>query len=262
MNELIKFPRTRHIESSRFQPGDEDLADIPFSSISGKTVIVEEKVDGANCAVSFSDTGELLIQSRGHYLTGGYRERHFDLLKKWAAAHSDAMLNLLGTRYIMFGEWLYAKHTIYYNALPHYFMEFDILDRETGLYLDTPARKELLSKYPFITSVPLIYNGIIDSLKTLPALTGNSSFIAGNHIDNMKEDALRRKIDPHRAEKETDKSSLMEGLYIKIEEGGFVRERMKYVRSDFLSIVTDSESHWVSRPIIPNRLIDDSVLWR
>ena len=262
MNELIKFPRTRHIEGSRFQAGDEDLEDIPFSSISGKTVIAEEKVDGANCAISFSDAGELLIQSRGHYLSGGYRERHFNLLKEWSSAHSKALHSLLGMRYIMFGEWLYAKHTVYYNALSHFFLEFDILDKETGSYFDTAGRRDLLSRYPFIFSVPVLYNGVIDSKESLKALMGRSSFIRGDHMADMRDDAIQRKIDPNRALNETDRSSLMEGLYIKIEKDGIVKERMKYVRSDFLSIVTDSESHWATRPIIPNRLFDDSILWK
>ena len=29
-------------------------------------------------------------------------------------------------RYILFGEWLFARHTIHYRELPHYFFEFDI----------------------------------------------------------------------------------------------------------------------------------------
>ena len=71
------------------QPGDEDLSQIPFSDIAGKHLVVEEKCDGANSAVSFASNGRLLIQSRGHYLNGGYRERHYDLLKQWANhAHS------------------------------------------------------------------------------------------------------------------------------------------------------------------------------
>ena len=46
----------------------------------------------------------------------------------------------------------------------------------------------------------------------------------------------------------------MEGLYVKIEEEGAVTGRFKYVRHDFLATVLDSESHWQSRPVLPNRL--------
>ena len=44
----------------------------------------------------------------------------------------------------MYGEWLYAKHTVYYDALPHYFLEFDIYDKEQAIFLSTKKRKELL----------------------------------------------------------------------------------------------------------------------
>jgi len=71
--ELIKYPRTPHLEGSRLQPGDEDLSQVRFSEIAGRHLAVEEKCDGANSAVSFSEDGELLLQSRGHYLTGGGR---------------------------------------------------------------------------------------------------------------------------------------------------------------------------------------------
>lgn len=29
---------------------------------------------------------------------------------------------------------------------------------------------------------------------------------------------------------------------------------MKYVRASFLNTIMDSETHWVNRPIIPNKL--------
>lgn len=48
---------------------------------------------------------------------------------------------MLGARYVMYGEWLYAKHTVYYDMLPHYFMEFDIYDKENGSFLGTAARR-------------------------------------------------------------------------------------------------------------------------
>ena len=53
---------------------------------------------------------------------------------------------------------------------------------------------------------------------------------------------------------ETELSGFMEGLYIKVEENGQVADRMKYVRAAFLQCVDFSETHWIDRPIIPNRL--------
>lgn len=50
---IIKYPRTPHIEGSRLQPGDEDLSQIHFSEIASRPLVVEEKIDGANTALSF-----------------------------------------------------------------------------------------------------------------------------------------------------------------------------------------------------------------
>src|ERR1700728_1424867 len=102
--ELLKYPRTQHIQGSKLQSGDEDLAAVPSTAIAGRNIVVEEKMDGANCAISYSAEGKLLLQSRGHYLVGGAREKHFDLLKQWASTHSERLHDALGSRYVCYGE--------------------------------------------------------------------------------------------------------------------------------------------------------------
>ena len=61
-------------------------------------------------------------------------------------------------------------------------------------------------------------------------------------------------IDVDRVLRETENSKLMEGLYIKVEENGAVVDRMKYVRYSFLQTVEESQTHWLERPIVPNKL--------
>src|SRR5690606_4550538 len=56
---LHKYPRTPHIEGSRLQPGDHDLAAAPFAEIAGRYLVVEEKLDGANAGISFTSGGRL-----------------------------------------------------------------------------------------------------------------------------------------------------------------------------------------------------------
>ena len=41
---------------------------------------------------------------------------------------------------------------------------------------------------------------------------------------------------------------------MKAEANGIVTGRYKFVRASFLTVVVDSGSHWIDRPIIPNRL--------
>ena len=250
---LKKYPRTPHLEGSRLQPGDEDLSQVPFSYIRGKHLVVEEKIDGANSAVSFDADGNLLLQSRGHYLTGGYRERHYNLFKQWAGVQRDALWNVLGSRYIMYGEWMYAKHSISYDALPHYFMEFDILDRETGRFLDTPSRQALTCRLP-VASVPVLAEGSFRKKEDIVRLLGQSKYITPEHIERLRQSAEAEGLDPDRICRETDASTTMEGLYIKVEEGGEVVQRVKFVRASFLQTVEESQTHWLDRPIIPNQL--------
>lgn len=155
MQQILKYPRTHHLESSRLQPGDEDLKAIPFSAIADRYLVVEEKMDGSNSGISFAEDGSLRLQSRGHYLSGGARERHFSLFKQWAHAYRDPLFAHLGSRYLMYGEWLYAKHTIFYNDLPHYFLEFDVYDQVENCFLTTAQRRACLRDIPFVTSVKL-----------------------------------------------------------------------------------------------------------
>ena len=253
MSTIRKYPRTRHILDSRLQPGDEDLSAAGFADIAGRHLVVEEKMDGANAAISFDADGRLLLQSRGHYLTGGPRERHFNLLKGWASGIRDALWPVLGERFIVYGEWLYAKHTVFYDALPHYFLEFDVLDRETGRFLATPERRRLLAGLP-VVPVPVLHEGRIGSPGQLTALIARSAYKSERWRETLAAEAA---VAPHRADivqRQTDPSDLMEGLYIKVEEDGAVTGRFKYVRRDFLTAVVNSESHWQSRPILPNQL--------
>ena len=260
MEQIHKYPRTHHLQGSRCQPGDEDMEAIPWAAVRGRQLVVEEKMDGANAAVSFCG-GRLYLQSRGHYLTGGAREKHFDLFKQWAATHTEALGAALDERYVMYGEWLYAKHTVYYDRLPHYFMEFDVLDRRAGEFLDTPRRRALLAGLP-VAPVRVLWQGVMRSPARVTALLGRSRFIGARHIEGLAEACRQRGLDPVRAVGETDPSAEMEGLYIKDEQDGVVRRRYKYVRASFLTAVRDSESHWLSRPIVPNGLAEGVDLFR
>jgi hypothetical protein len=250
---IIKYPRTPHIEGSRLQPGDEDLSQIPFSEIAGLPLVVEEKIDGANTALSFDPAGTLLLQSRGHYLTGGYREKHYQLFKQWASVHQQRFRAVLGCRYVMYGEWMYAKHSIFYDALPHYFMEFDVLDRETGEFLSTDRRHELLKGLP-VCHVPVLATGCFRRMEDVLTHLGPSCYITDNHLENLRALALREGQDADRILRETDAALTMEGLYLKVEQNGQVTRRVKFVRSSFLQTVEQSQSHWLERPIIPNLL--------
>lgn len=252
-DELRKYPRTRHVQGSRLQHGDHDLEAVPWEELTGKHLVVEEKVDGSNVGVSFSADGRLQLQSRGHYLRGGPRERQFELLKQWAACRQGDLWDVLGSRYVMYGEWLFAKHTCFYDALPHYFMEFDVLDTETGDFLDTPRRRDLL----YLCG--LIHVQVLDSrryarLEELQSMITRSCFITDARRENLRQASEEAGVPFDDALSHTDMDERMEGLYVKWEEDGVVKGRYKLVRDTFTSAVLDQEQHWHDRPIVQNRL--------
>ena len=148
---ILKYPRTPHLEGSRLQAGDDTSGQTPLRNLSGCYAVIEEKIDGANVGISFSAAGDLLLQSRGHYLVGGASERQFNLLKLWAQSQEEHLIRVLEDRYVMYGEWAFAKHSVWYDRLPHYFNEFDIFDRVTGQFLSTAGRRDLLGTAPVLS---------------------------------------------------------------------------------------------------------------
>ncbi|MCX5748147.1 MAG: RNA ligase family protein [Proteobacteria bacterium] len=262
MNEAIhKYPRTRHLEGSRLQPGDEDLTQEPLASLRGRFCVIEEKLDGANAGMAIGADGRLRLQSRGHALVGGAREKHWDLFKQWARAHEAALVDLLAGGLVLYGEWLYAKHTVFYDELPHYFLEFDIRDA-TGAFWSTARRAAHLAGSP-VRAVPVLWAGIVDDPTALPALVARSLYKSPRWRDRLAAAAADAHLDPARAARETDPDDASEGLYIKVEDPttGVVIDRYKWVRASFLTAVVDSGSHWLARPIVANRLADGVELF-
>ncbi len=259
--EILKYPRTPHLEGSRLQPGDEGHEHVRVAALAGQHIVIEEKLDGANAGISFTSAGELLLQSRGHYLVGGGRERQFAPFKQWATAHEARLLELLEDRYVMYGEWLYAKHSVSYDHLPHWFCEFDVYDRVEGVFLSTPRRRTLLAASP-IVSVPVLHDGAMPrDVKALRAFVRPSLAKSQRWREAFEHGVRRQGLDLALAWRQTDKSALAEGLYVKVENEHEVLGRYKWVRPDFVQTILDSGSHHSARPVIPNGLAPRADLY-
>jgi len=250
---LRKYPRTPHLEGSRLQPGDEDLEQVPVDELGGTSIVVEEKVDGANSGISFDTDGRMRLQSRGHFLSGGPRERQFDLMKRWSSTHRDELWSLLGARFICYGEWVYAKHTVFYDALPSYFIEFDVLDTTSGAFLDTPSRRSLFEGTS-VHSAPVLHEGRAEDAPPMATMVGPSLFKSPGWREELDRRALAAGLDIDVVRRQTDPRDEAEGLYIKIEANGVVERRFKWIRASFSAAVLNSEEHWMERPILANRL--------
>ena len=240
-DDFIKFPRTPHLFGSRGTDDDKNLSPAESARfIADSSLIVEEKLDGTNVAIHFTTAGRIVLQCRGHEITTGMHAQ-YDLFKQWTMGKRPVLETMLANRFILFGEWLYARHSVHYRRLPHFFFEFDIYDKQQAKFLDLGSRLAMLENTGILT-VPILHRGAATPPE-LQALIGPSRF------DSTFENPLTRRTD-----------NLMEGLYLRTEGDGHVSGRAKLVRSEFVARVKQSE-HWQHQATVPNLLADGAEIW-
>ena len=139
-------------------------------------------------------------------------------------------------------------------------MEFDIYDREEKKFFSTKKRRDFLKDTPFIHSVRVLAEGYFKSVDEIAGFIGNSLFISENRKENFLSQCKKGNAKPELALAQTDLSGIMEGIYIKVEDGDYVTDRLKYVRGSFLNTILDSKTHWMNRPLVANLLADGADL--
>ena len=239
--DFIKYPRTPHLFGSVGTADDKHLGNAESQRfLADDSLIVEEKIDGTNVGLHFDGQDQLVLQCRGHLITEGMHPQ-YDLFKQWASAKQAALHEMLGRRFILFGEWMYARHSIHYRQLPHYFFEFDIYDKQNHSFLSLQRRLELLAGTG-IHTVPVVHVGRL-AAEELKRLIGPSNF------DSQFDNPETRRTD-----------NLMEGLYLRTEADGIVTGRAKFVRPEFVEKIKQS-NHWQHQAMVPNQLSSDASIW-
>lgn len=237
MSDAIKFPKTPRL----VRVMAEDLQQWRHS-----VAIVEEKIDGANVGIWFDSDFNLKLQSRGHVLLGGTGERQFAPFHGWAAERREALENALATQYVLYGEWCFAKNKSYYDALPDWFIGYDVFDRETNTFLATSARDAILTACQ-VSIVPRLWSGIFGKAPAFGSFLKQSHFKTKYWRKVLIQEALRVGVKNPMAE--TDDSDHMEGVYVRVEDDSVVIGRMKLHRSGYEKV---SSEHWRQLPLIRN----------
>lgn len=115
----MKYPRTKHLPWS---PGgtsdDKRLASV--ASLLNRPLVLTEKMDGSNVCLTAEN-----VFARSH--AGAPKHPSFDALK---AGHA-AIRGKIPSYMQVFGEWLFARHSIAYTALKSYFQVFAVRDLRT-----------------------------------------------------------------------------------------------------------------------------------
>lgn len=238
---FVKYPRTPHLFGSTGTDDDKRLSEVEsLDIISDPSLIVEEKLDGTNVGIHFTTDSQMMLQCRGHLITEGMHPQ-YDLFKQWSMVKRAVLEQMLGCGFILFGEWLYARHSVHYQKLPHYFFEFDIYDKQNQVFLSFDRRMAMLAGTG-IRTVPILHTGPVKK-EQLGSLIGPSRF--ASRFENPGNGRIDR---------------LMEGLYVRTEAGGTVTARAKYVRAEFVEKIKES-THWQHQAMIPNLLSDDADIW-
>jgi len=252
MGPIPELARPLHLEGSRRPPGPHEAPVVAFARLLHVDLVISEKLDGVAASVEFADTGAPILQAGGRPLAR--TKPAYAPFADWVTRHRDALHAVLGTRYVMFGEWSYAKRTIFYDALPHWFVEVDVYDRERVAFLSTARRRELLAPAP-VVSVPLLHTGRVRTIKALQAMATRSLFKTERWRDALRKAAAAEGLDVDRVQLETDPSDDAEGIYVKVEDEDTVVDRLQFVRASFRSAVIDPDA-WLDRPLVINALAD------
>lgn len=236
MEDFRKFPRTYHlfeVQKGRMARDDLLLDKTDAKPFYTFPVTVEEKIDGSNLGLSLdSDGGRILAQNRSHYVTS-LSHSQFKALDSWISEHSDALYRILSPNFILFGEWMYAKHSIQYDRLPGYFVAFDIYDRSREVYLSVNERNDKLqgSNIPVVKA--LVSNQVLPNRQAYEALLETAS----DYVNQSKQ------------------RTTVEGVYIRVDDhaGGVLKHRCKIVRPDFIQTV-DTSGHWMTKEVVKNQI--------
>lgn len=251
MTPFIKYPKTLHLEGSGVESSTQR---VPLAALRERYLVIEEKLDGSQLGFYFDERDQLTFQSRGSSLGAAPQEDHLFELRRALAPYEVELYMALGRRYICFGEWLWTKHTVFYDALPCPFLEFDLYDKHTHSFLSTDARHALLAPTP-IKSVPVVWRGMGAALSeaALKALIKPSRYKSPRWRECLALEAKQRGVSEAQLWAQTDPSDLSEGLYIKEETRALTVGRYKYVRPDFIRRVVEAPEHWRAAQAIPNQ---------
>ena len=213
-----KFPRTEHLVDLGAATSDDlVLSRSPSACLAGD-IVIEEKMDGGCMGISLDCNHSILVQNRSRYITSKTHAQ-FAKLGMWIELHHRQLEELLyrddqmPERFLLFGEWLAATHALHYTALPDVFLAFDLYDRLKGEYVSRPVLSALL-KDTDIQQVPL-----------MKQCTGSIK------VDDLCQMTY---------EQSAFRDGPVEGVYVRIQEGGKTLHRYKIVRADF----TPGNSEW------------------
>ena len=216
-----KYGRTLHLPWSAGKSSDDKVA-ISVESLLNIPIIITEKLDGSNSSIEHDG-----CFARTHAATPTHAS--FDTLK---ALHA-AVKHLIPPDVQLFGENVYAKHSIEYSELPGYFMLFGVRNLNYTMDLADWAsweEVEIWAQEIGVPTVPVLFRGQVSSAQELQKLT--ESFMI----------------------KPSCCGGIREGVVVRIATGFDDADFSKYVQKAVRANHVQTSDHWAHQTIVKNKL--------
>lgn len=215
-----KYPRTYHFPFSLGAMNDDRIAS-DFESVCQKNIIITEKLDGENTCLN-----QFGVFARSHSAPTQNPWANY-LWDKWRVLENE-----LGDLEI-FGESLYAVHSITYTGLKEYFYIFGI--RQNGVWLSW-EEVLLYAEVVAMPTAPLLYEG-----KLADWASYNPKIIPEQNMENL----VMSLVTQHSQLSNPDIGySPTEGAVVRTAEGfkeeDFAQSVFKWVRKNHVQ----TDAHW------------------
>lgn len=207
----FKYPKTFHLPWS---PGitDQDRVLKSVDQFVGRKVVVTEKIDG-ECTTLYPD-----------YLHARSIDSKFHPSRSWIRSLHGQVRGDIPQGWRVCGENVFAKHSIYYDRLPTYFLVFSIWN-EDNYCLDWGSTKEFAGLLD-LQMVPELYVGLWNEAVIKKLFTGKSAY-----------------------------GPEQEGYVVRSWDGfhfsEFQHNVAKYVRAGHVQ----TDQNWLSKPVEPNKTL-------
>ncbi len=188
-------------------------------------ITIDEKIDGGVLGIAWDEVP--LVVGKHSMVDYNVRSKKFYGLTQWIYEHYE-QIREIPLRWIVYGEWMRARHHIPYVDLRDYFVGFDIWNGDKKEFLNVIDRSIFLDSIGF-EEVPTIYSGTDLGVEDIICLAEGVGGISNKSIYNHEE--------------------TIEGLIIR-NDNGLIG---KYVRREF-SDSLDEEENWLDRPLTENGL--------
>ena len=147
----------------------------------GEDIVIQEKIDGSNASIRYDEESSTLkaFSRRLELSADNTLNGFWDYVQ---TLNLDTFKEILGSRYIVFGEWMGAKHAIKYpeNVYGKFWM-FDVWDTQTEQYLPYEETRSFYDKLIACGNednkfnfVPVFYIGKFESWEKTSELVGRT----------------------------------------------------------------------------------------